>query len=152
MKKKLLFLVVALVLLIPLIASPASAVAQKMDLRANPPWCDEPGPGSVAGFAILNNDNETDEVVVVVSLKEGTPNRTYGIFLEGYNGTTGGRANWLSWAYIGNLTTNSNGNGNFDARIPYTPGTYFLQVVVSHPWGSWGPQSFGTNIAAIEVK
>lgn len=146
----------ALVLLVCLLimsVTPVMAAAQKMDLRENPPWCNVPAEDSlVAGFVVLNNDNETDEVVVVVSLKEGAPNQTYGIFLEEYDGIVGGRDNWLSWNYIGDLTTNRNGHGNFDVRLSHDPGTYYLQIVVSYPWGSWGVQSFGTNIAPVMIE
>lgn len=129
------------------------AKAEKLDLRSNPPWCDVPAEDqTVVGFVVLNNDNETDEVVVVVSLKDGAPNRTYGVFLEEYNGTTGGRGNWVSWYSPGTLTTNGNGHGNFDVRVPRDPGTYYLQIVVSYPWGSWEAQSFGTDIAAVTIR
>lgn len=150
--KKIIAIALAIVMVLTLGTSAALAAAQKLDLRENPPRCDVPGVGESAGFVVLNNDNETDEVVVVVSLKEGEPNRTYAIFLEGYTGTKGGRTNWLSWAYLGDLTTNRNGKGNFDARVPLSLGPHYLQVVVSYPWGSWGAKSFGTDIAAITIK
>ena len=152
MKKIAVALVIGMVLTL-IVGGVVLAAAQKLDLRANPPWCDVPvADEPVAGFVVLNNDNETDEVVVVVSLKEGASNQTYGIFLEEYKGQTGGRPNWLSWAYLGDLTTNRNGNGNFDTRISRSHGNYFLQIVVSYPWGHWGAESFGTDIAPITIK
>ena len=150
--KKVVIAVVLCLLLATVLGGVVFAKAEKLDLRANPPWCDVPGPGEAAGFVVLNNDNEADEVVVVVSLKEGASNRIYGVFLEEYNGTTGGRANWLSWKYLGSLTTNRNGKGNFDARVSRAPGNYYLQIAVSYPWGSWGAESFGTDIAAGIIK
>lgn len=151
--KKLAILLVLCALLVTLIPGVVLARAQKLDLRANPPWCDVPGASEpVAGFVILNNDNEANQVVVVVSLKDGAANRTYGVFLEDYNGSVGGPANWKAWAYLGSLTTNGQGKGNFDTRVSRLPGTYYLQVVVSYPWGSWGAQSFGTDIATVTIE
>ena len=152
--KKLVIAVVLCLLLATVLSGAVFAKAEKLDLRVNPPWCDVPGPGEAAGFVVLNNDNETDEVVVVVSLKEGASNRTYGIFLEEYNGTTGG---WKDWDHLGDLTTNRNGKGNFDSRVPRSSlwgsgNTHYLQIVVSYPWGSWGAESFGTDIATITIK
>lgn len=153
MKKITIVTVVLCMVLSLIVGGVAMATAQKLDLRANPPWCDVPGQDEeVAGFVILNNDNETDEVVVVVSLKEGVPNRKYGVFLEAYRGTTGGRVNWLSWKYLGDLTTNRNGKGNFDTRVLRSPDTYYLQIVVSYPWGHWEADSFGTDIVTVTIK
>jgi len=153
--KKIAIVTVALCMVLSIIVGGvAFAAAQKLDLRENPPPKNVPAAHeSVAGFVVLNNDNETDEVVVVVSLKEGAPNRTYGIFLEEYEEAGG----WKYWDYLGDLTTNRNGKGNFDSRIPrsslWGPGdTHYLQIVVSYPWGTWGTGSFGTDIAAVTIE
>ena len=152
MKKIAIALILCMVLSV-IMGGAALAAAQKLDLRANPPWCDIPGKDQpVAGFVVLNNDNETDEVVVVVSLKEGVAGRTYAIYLEDYKVPAGGRLNWKACRYLGELTTNRNGNGNFDTRVSRSPSIYHLQIVVSYPRGSWGPKSFGTDIATIEIK
>ena len=152
--KRIAIVTVALCMVLSLIMGGAAlAAAQKLDLRANPPRCDVPATTApVAGFVILNNDNETDEVVVVVSLKDGYPDRTYYVFLEDYKTTTGGPANWKAWAYLGPLTANSKGKGNFDTRVSRLPDEYYLQIVVCYPWGSWGAESFGTDIATVEIK
>lgn len=106
----------------------------------------------MAGFAILNNDNETDEVVVVVSLKDGAPNTFYKyVCLEYYTIPVGGPANWIKYQWLGSLTTNKKGKGNFDARVPLTPGTYYIQVALS-PTGAWGAGAFGTDIATVTIK
>jgi len=134
MKKIAIVLAVCMVLSV-MVGGVALAAAQKLDLRENPPHCGVPAQTeSVAGFVILNNDNDTDEIVVVVSLKQGVPDRTYAIFLEDYTATGG----WKDWAYLGDLTTNGNGKGNFDTRVSRSQDTYHLQIVVSFPWGHWG--------------
>lgn len=147
--KKVGIVALVLVLLVSLGTTLAYGRAQKLDLRADPPWGSPPPAGPVAGFVIFNNDNDMDEVVVVVSLKDGAPNRTYGVYLEGYWGPTGP---WKSWAKLGLLTTNRQGNGNFKARVSRDEDTYYLQVVVSWPDGTWGAGSFGTDIATVTIK
>lgn len=143
-------IVIALaVMLTVIMGGVALAAAQKLDLRANPPYKDVPGAEEpVAGFAVLNNDNETGELVVVVSLKEGTPDTFYKyICLEFYNEV----GVWQKYQWLGSLTTNVRGKGNFDARVSLAPGEYYIQVALS-PTGAWGTGAFGTDIAPITIK
>jgi hypothetical protein len=124
-----------------------------LQLRHNPPSKNVPAPGEeVTGFVCMHANHEDNKVVVSVVLEAGAPSCTYGVFLETYNGLTGGPANWLSWAHLGNMTTNSSGSGTFSVSVPRSPGVYYLQIVVSYPWGSWGAQSFGTDIAKITIE
>ncbi len=122
-----------------------------LELRANPPTWGVPASGSpVVGFATLGNDT-AGEVAVTVSLTEGSPGRTYGVFLEEYQSPTPD-GNMPLWKYIGNLTTDSNGDGSFTGTVALSSGTHYLQVVLSYPWGSWGAQSFGTDIAQVIIQ
>ena len=79
------------------------------------------------------------------------PNTAYGVYVEAYNGTTGGAGNYQSWTQIGSLTTDANGMGTFSGSISLSSGTHYLQVVLSIG-GGWGPSAFGTNIAKIIIK
>lgn len=151
--KKIAIVIVALCMVLSLIVGGvASAAAQKLDLRAAPPTWGVPDETSpVAGFVVLNNDNEADNVVVVVSLKDGVPGRIYRAYLEEYRDAVPD-GKMPKYKYLGDLTANVRGKGNFKAEVPMIPGTYYLQLVLSYPWGRWGADSFGTDIATITIK
>ena len=151
MKKAVIAAVLSL-LLVTTLRGVALCEAQKLGLRENPHTWGVPDPTSAwAGFVILNNDNEADEVVVVVSLKKGVADRTYGVFLEEYKSETPDGSS-PQWTYLGDLTTNIQDKGNFYARVSRSADTCYLQIVVSYPWGSWGAQSFGTDIATVTIE
>jgi len=116
-------------------------------LRQNPPTADVPAASeAIGGYATIQADG-----AVNVSLSAGSPNTAYGIYVEAYNGTTGGAENYQSWTQIGSLTTDANGMGTFSGSISLISGTHYLQVVLSIG-GGWGPSAFGTNIAKIIIK
>jgi hypothetical protein len=149
MKKVAIIAVLCTLLMVTLVPGVILAKAEKLDLRANPPYKDVPGPDEpVAGFAILNNDNEANEVVVVVSLKEGAPNTFYKYVCLEYYSISGV---WQKYQWVGSLTTNRKGKGNFDTRVSLDPGTYYIQVALS-PTGAWGLNAFGSDIATIIIK
>jgi hypothetical protein len=116
-------------------------------LRQNPPIADVPAASeAIGGYATIQADG-----AVNVSLSAGSPSTVYGVYAETYNGTTGGAGNYQSWDAIGSLTTDTNGIGTFSGSISLSPGTHYLQIVVSIG-GGWGPSAFGTNIATIIIK
>jgi len=86
--------------------------------------------GTSLGFVILNTAGQPgadNKVVGEVSLKDGTPNTTYMVFLQKNNNDMCG-----SGMGIASLTTNSQGNGNahIDSEAaPLTgPGTYYVHL------------------------
>jgi len=116
-------------------------------LRQNPPVADVPAASeAIGGYATIQADG-----AVNVSLSAGSPSTAYGVYVETYNGTTGGAGNYQSWDAIGSLTTDTNGIGTFSGSISLSPGTHYLQIVVSIG-GGWGSSAFGTNIATIIIK
>jgi hypothetical protein len=132
-------LIVAIMLVLCLAStSLVSAAAQKMDLFKSG---DQFGPnGSVSGFSVFNNP--TGKLLVTVSLKAGAANTLYGVYLETYSDPT----TWIAYQYLGDLTTNKQGNGNFEAQLPLLPGTYYVQIAVGAGW------DFKTNVATIVIR
>ena len=97
------------------------------------------------------------------SLKEGNPNSAYGVYIEWYNvdasvppyteGEAGSAKQvWIWFQYLGVLTTNEQGNGNFDTRLdnmlgtPLTEGTYHVQIAVGAGW------NFKSNVTAVTIE
>lgn len=75
--------------------------------------------GAAAGFVILNAPGKVgsvEKIVGTVSLKEGTPDTTYAVFLA-QNGTC---------VLADTLTTNKQGNGNAHIDLPGTGGAYYV--------------------------
>ena len=115
-------------------------------LRQNPPVDDVAAASeAIGGYATIQVDG-----AVNVSLTAGSPSTAYGVYVETYNGTTGGAGNYQSWDAIGSLTTNTNGV-TFSGSVSLSPGTHYLQIVVGIG-GGWGSSAFGTNIATIIIK
>jgi hypothetical protein len=140
MNKKL--LVPALVILATFLVAPAMAAAQKLDVRASagdqfshfdPTW-------PLSGFVVFNNP--AGKLMITVSLKDGVACTTYGVYLEWYSDST----TWISYQYLGDLTTNKQGNGNFEAQLPLSPGTYYVQIAVGAGW------DFKTSVTTVVIK
>jgi len=116
-------------------------------LRQNPPVEDVPeATEAIGGYANIQANGAVD-----VFLSAGSPSTAYGVYVEVYNGTIGGAGNYQSWDAIGSLTTDTNGVGTFSGSISLSPGTHYLQIVLSIG-GGWGPTAFGTNIATVIIK
>ena len=91
--------------------------------------CSPSSSGAVSGFAILNTAGQpgaNNKVVGVVSLKEGTQNTVYMVFLEKNSNDCG------SGLQVAPLTTNGQGNGNTHIDSSTSgltgPGTYWVHL------------------------
>ena len=125
----------------------SNALGETESLRQNPPVEDVPAATeAIGGYANIQANGAVD-----VFLSAGSPSTAYGVYVEVYNGTIGGAGNYQSWDAIGSLTTDTNGVGTFSGSISLSPGTHYLQIVLSIG-GGWGPTAFGTNIATVIIK
>ena len=118
--KKLIIASALCLLMVAIIAVPALAAAQKVDLA--PAYASLPG----GGFVVFNNSAGPNNLEVTVALKGVPAGATYDIFLF-VDGA------WYNGAPIGTVTTNKQGNANFHANLVLDPGTYELAIDVATP-------------------
>jgi hypothetical protein len=102
---------------IAMLAGPALAEAQKVDLVPSTKW-NEPG----GGFVVFNNSAGPNNLEVTVALKEVRPNMAYDVYL--YVDTSVG-------IMIGTIMTNGQGNANLKTNRVVAAGPHDLGVVVT---------------------
>jgi hypothetical protein len=56
------------------------------------------------------------------------------------------RRTWITYQYLGDLTTNTQGKRNFEVQLPLSPGTYYGQIAVGAGW------DFKSNVATVVIK
>lgn len=127
--KKLITASALCLLMVAIIAVPALAAAQKVDLAPAPVL----PPNSGGGFVVFNNSAGPNNLEVTVALKGVAAGATYDIFLF-VDGA------WYNAAPIGTVTTNKQGNANFHANLALDPGTYDLAIDVALPLPSGADQ------------
>lgn len=145
MRKNLLVGTTAAISAMLLVATPAFAGgsgAQKAPLVANTfQLCSGQSigpPSAVNGFAVINAHDGV--VSAVVSLKNATPNQTYGVDLV--QTTSGTGCNIYSAA---SLTTNGQGNGNVTITVPQVTGD--TGAFVGLFYGNYGDFFNTTNVS-----
>jgi hypothetical protein len=116
MKRILVSLVLCLVV-VGIIASPALAAAQKVDLVPNPKW-NAPG----GGFVVFNNSVGPNNLKVTLALKGVTPDTSYDIYL--FVDTSVG-------IMLGTIMTDGKGNANLHINNLVAAGQHNLGVVVT---------------------
>jgi hypothetical protein len=107
------------VLVVGLVATPAFAKAEKVDLV---PIAGLPGGGAV----VLNNSSGRNNLEVTVQLKGAPADFTYAVyvFVDGA---------WIGGAPAGTMTTNGLGNATFHANLQVASGTHVIAVDVALP-------------------
>jgi hypothetical protein len=100
---------------------PATAAAKKLPLTPYAGFPDLPG----GGFVIINDGaGGNHNLELTVSLKGAIPNTTFEVWLENDGNPTLG-------PYIGTITTDEAGNGNFHINYQMEPGEYNLGIDVA---------------------
>jgi hypothetical protein len=120
--KKLTIAIVLCLVVFAMIAMPALAAAQKVALVACPinyPAGSEQPPGG--GFVVFNNSAGPNNLEVTVSLKGVEPDVDYDVYLF----VDGGGA------LVGTITTNGQGNANFQTKALLAAGEHYLAIDVT---------------------
>ncbi len=121
------------------------AAAQKSELIPCPINYPERSPAPPGGgFVIFNNPSSANHnLEMVVSLKKVEPNTAYDIYLFVDQGVTG--------ELLGTITTNKQGNANFQAKGSLERGTHVLALDVTlHGSGSDIYETSGIHDAPME--
>jgi hypothetical protein len=84
-----------------------------------------PAVGATHGFVVLNTPGDESVVTGEVSLKRGSPNTTYNVFL--YQDII-----LCNFALVATLQTNGQGNGNAHFEVPRNPVATDFFVAVLH--------------------
>ncbi|GEM_PF-5965571 len=123
-----------------------------VSLWSNPVFKSVPGDDEeIGGHVCFHPDSVTGELWIGVGLSEGRLDTEYGIYLEYYSDDSGDPDTWLDWYKMGTATTNGSGEFGFTHTMDLDPGTYYLQVIVSYPDGTWGEDSWGTNVYEVVI-
>ena len=116
--KRLAFVLGSTLLMVTMLATPALAAAQKVDLVRAAAFPTVPGGGSV----VFNNSAGPRNLEVTVALKGVTPNTAYDVWV--YVDVTG------PGTKIGTVTTNGAGNATLHVNTAVALGTHTLGVDV----------------------
>jgi len=114
--KKILIALALCLVVVGIMAVPALAAAQKVELT---PYSGQADPGT--GFVVLNNS--TGGAELTVSLKGAVADAEYTVLAN---------VDSAGWISIGTMTTNGQGNANFHANVKDIPaGEYSVVIAIN---------------------